>query len=163
MNCPKCGAKTKVKDSRQRTFGWSRRRVCENGHWFTTVEKPLAKPTPQSVVWDRIKKRWRQDEKPKPKEAKPEKPRPSWEGVGEPAEGELQSKFRTHASFNDGQFACLDRYYRKKGDDKRKYCKRCQGREGMCHFGGTVEERRNGKRPQTDYPERWFHSYAEGH
>ena len=162
MNCPKCGAKTKVKDSRQRTFGWSRRRVCENGHWFTTVEKPLKEPTPQSQVWDRIKKRWRQDEKPKPKEAKPEKPRPSWEVLGEPAEGELQSKFRTQGSRNEW-YACLDLYFGKKGGDKREYCKDCEGRQGMCHFRGTVEERRNGKRPGGEYPERRFHGFMEEH
>lgn len=40
MNCPECGAKTFVVDSRPRASGARYRRYeCFNGHRFTTLER----------------------------------------------------------------------------------------------------------------------------
>ena len=64
-----------------------------------------------------------------------------------------QVHFRTRASLNTC-YACMDTYWGKLPGEKREYCKSCIGKDGMCYFSGTAEERRNGKRLQ---------SYAEGH
>lgn len=40
--CPECKTvKTKCVDSRLGPNGWRRRRRCENGHRFTTLESPI--------------------------------------------------------------------------------------------------------------------------
>ena len=38
MPCPKCGKDTQIRDSRMAEHGVKRRRVCPNGHKFTTLE-----------------------------------------------------------------------------------------------------------------------------
>jgi transcriptional regulator NrdR family protein len=40
MSCPDCGKKTAVADSRRVSGGVRRRRVCEDGHRYFTVERP---------------------------------------------------------------------------------------------------------------------------
>jgi transcriptional regulator NrdR family protein len=48
MKCPTCGAWTEVKDSRLLKSGYTRLRLCANGHRFKTVEAPV-KPKPEGA------------------------------------------------------------------------------------------------------------------
>lgn len=42
MRCPICDGKTLVTETRESpTFGFRRRRRCENGHYFSTQEKVI--------------------------------------------------------------------------------------------------------------------------
>ena len=41
MTCPTCQSKTQVIDSREAADGIRRRRVCEQGHRVSTIEKAL--------------------------------------------------------------------------------------------------------------------------
>ena len=60
MNCPQCGSKTDVVDSRKKQQTVIRRRVCKCGYRFTTNEVIVVlsnrnylnkKESPQNVVW----------------------------------------------------------------------------------------------------------------
>ena len=53
MNCPDCGAWSEVKDTRKGAFGINRRRLCANGHRFTSIEV-FADVIRQSEYFDRL-------------------------------------------------------------------------------------------------------------
>ena len=54
MKCPKCGAPSTVKETRETPIRYRRRRECFNGHWFTTEEKVVPAAQIQSEHTERL-------------------------------------------------------------------------------------------------------------
>lgn len=72
MNCPVCGKRTRVMESRLKEPGVTRRRKCAKGHLSYTLEGFVDGPQPRLKKPEVVKLK-----KPKPVKAKPIKPKPA--------------------------------------------------------------------------------------
>ena len=68
MNCPVCGKRTRVMESRLKEPGVTRRRKCKQGHLSYTLEGFVAGPQPKLKKPEVVKIK-------KPKKPKPSKPK----------------------------------------------------------------------------------------
>jgi hypothetical protein len=148
MNCPKCGSKALVIDSRNSNPGKRRRRECKECGWrFSTIETVL--PESKQSELGRIRKLKHIAAKKKLKKSFVAKKRKGYDSYGKDrAIGSLTDEFKTECKLNE-DYACLTDTWSKRPGMKGDYCAECAGSD--CPFGGSVEDRRKGKMPRTGY------------